>query len=212
VVRHRVGIVIPALNESATISNIVKAALAYGLPIVVDDGSTDDTAGLATEAGAIVVSHEKNRGYDEALNSGFKKAAESDCETIITLDADGQHNPDLIGAFIEKIDAGADMVVGIRDHRQRLGEHLFAFYTNYRFGIRDPLCGIKAYRTGIYKALGHFDSYGSIGTELMIYAARKSYNIDQLPFEVMEREGQSRCGQTLQGNFKIFRALFLAMS
>ena len=210
-VRHRVGIVIPALNESATISNVVKAAMAYGLPIVVDDGSTDDTARLASEAGAVVVSHEQNRGYDEALNSGFRKAVESDCEIIITLDADGQHNPDLIAAFIEKIDAGADMVVGIRDHLQRLGEHLFAFYTNYRFGIKDPLSGIKAYRSSLYKALGHFDSYGSIGTELMIYAARNTYKIDQLPFEVMERQGQSRFGQTIQGNFKIFRALFLAM-
>lgn len=211
-VRHRVGIIIPALNEAATISNIVKLARAYGSPIVVDDGSTDYTAQLATEAGAIVVSHERTRGYDEALNSGFKKAAESDCEIIITLDADGQHNPKLLAAFIEKIDAGADMVVGIRDYRQRLGEHLFAIYTNCRFGIKDPLCGIKAYRTGIYKALGHFDSYGSIGTELMIFAARNSYKIDQLPFAVMAREGQSRFGQTLQGNFKIFRALFLAMS
>ena len=210
-VRHRVGIVIPALNESATISTVVKAALAYGSPIVIDDGSTDDTASLASEAGAIVVSHVRNRGYDEALNSGFEQAAASDCEIVITLDADGQHNPALIAAFIEKIDAGADMVIGISNHRQRLGEHLFALYTNYRFGIEDPLCGIKAYRTGIYRALGHFDSYGSIGTELMIYAARNSYKIDQLPCEVMERKGQSRFGQTLQGNFKIFRALFLAM-
>ena len=210
-VRHRVGIVIPALNESATISNVVRAAQSYGLPIVVDDGSTDDTAGLAAEAGAVVVSHEQNRGYDEALNSGFRKAAESDCEIIITLDADGQHNPDLIAGFIEKIDAGADMVVGIRDHFQRLGEHLFARYTNYRFGIKDPLSGIKAYRSSLYKSLGHFDSYGSIGTELMIYAARNTYKVDQLSFKVMDRQGQSRFGQTLQGNYKIFRALFLAM-
>lgn len=210
-VRHRVGIVIPALNESATISNVVRAALAYGLPIVVDDGSSDDTARLATEAGAIVVSHEHNRGYDEALNSGFSKAVERDCEIIITLDADGQHNPDLIAEFIEKIDAGADMVVGIRDRMQRLGERLFALYTNYRFGIKDPLSGIKVYRSSLYKALGHFDSYGSIGTELMIYAAKNTYKIDQVAFEVMERQGRSRFGQTLQGNYKIFRALFLAM-
>ena len=199
------------MNESATISNVVGAAMAYGLPIVVNDGSTDQTACLATEAGAVVVSHEQNRGYDEALNSGFEKAAESGCEIIITLDADGQHNPALIAGFIEKIDAGADMVVGIRDQFQRLGEHLFALYTNYRFGIKDPLSGIKAYRCSLYKELGHFDSYGSIGTELMIYAARNSYKIDQSPFEVMDRQGQSRFGQTLQGNFKIFRALFLAM-
>ena len=97
-------------------------------------------------------------------------------------------------------------------HFQRLGEHMFALYTNYRFGIKDPLSGIKAYRSSLYQALGHFDSYGSIGTELMIYAARNTYKVDQLPFEVMERQGQSRFGQTLQGNFKIFRALLRAMA
>ena len=209
--RSRVGIVIPALNESATISGVVKSALAYGSPIVVDDGSIDDTASYARKAGAIVVSHEQNLGYDEALNSGFKKAAERNSEIVITLDADGQHDPDLMASFIDKIDAGADMVIGIRNHQQRLGEHLFALYTNWRFGIKDPLCGMKAYRTTIYKALGHFDSYGSIGTELMIYAARNAYRIDQLPFNVMERKGQSRFGQSIQANYKIVRAMLLAM-
>ena len=125
-VRSRVAIVIPAWNEAATISGVVKTALAHGIPIVVDDDSTDDTARLAKQAGAVVVSHERNRGYDEALNSGFKQAAASDHEIVITLDADGQHDPDLVAEFIDKIEAGADMVIGIRDHRQRLAEHLFA--------------------------------------------------------------------------------------
>lgn len=202
---------IPAWNESATISNVVKTSLAYGIPIVVDDGSTDGTAGIAKQAGATVVSHKENRGYDEALNSGFKQAAASDCEIVITLDADGQHNPDLIGAFIDRINAGADMVMGERNQRQRLSEHLFAWYTIYRFGIKDPLCGMKAYRMKLYRALGHFDSYGSIGTELMLYAASNGYRIDQLTFDVMERKDQPRFGQTIQANYKIFRALFFAV-
>ena len=72
--KYRVGIVIPALNESATIVGIVKAVGKYGIPIVIDDGSTDNTAEWALQVGAVVVSHEKNQGYDVALNSGFKKA------------------------------------------------------------------------------------------------------------------------------------------
>ena len=74
--RSRIGIVIPALNESLTIENIVKTVVKYGLPIVVDDGSVDDTSKLAVSAGAVVVSHLQNCGYDCALNSGFKKADE----------------------------------------------------------------------------------------------------------------------------------------
>lgn len=208
--RSRVAIVIPALNESATIAGVVGAAGRYGLPIVVDDGSTDNTAALAAQAGAVVVSHENNQGYDAALNSGFKKAAELGSEIIITVDADGQHDPSLIQKFINAIDAGADVVAGIRSRRQRFAEHLFAWYTNWQFRIKDPLCGMKAYRTAVYEAQGHFDAYGSIGTELMIFALKHGYRLGQIEFEVREREGQSRFGQVLAGNFKIIRALLLA--
>lgn len=208
--RFRVGIVIPALNESATIAVIVEVVKKYGVPIVVDDGSTDNTADLARQAGGIVVSHECNRGYDAALDSGFRKASEIACEVIITVDADGQHDPSLINKFIERIDAGAEVVVGTRSARQRLAEHVFAWYTRSRFGIHDPLCGMKAYKTSVYRALGHFDAYGSIGTELMIFAAKNGYRIDQIPFEVRDRIGESRFGKVLSGNYKIFRAMTLS--
>ena len=125
----RVGIVIPALNESATITSIVEAVGKYGVPIVVDDGSTDNTASLALGSGAVVVVHEVNRGYDVALNSGFIKAAELGSKIIITVDADGQHDPLLIQQFIDAIELGADVVVGVRSRRQRFAEHLFAWYS-----------------------------------------------------------------------------------
>ncbi len=208
--RSRVVIVIPALNESASIVGVVEAAARYGIPIVVDDGSTDNTAALATQAGAMVVSHESNQGYDAALNAGFKKAAELGSEIIITIDADGQHDPSLIQKFVNAIDAGADVVVGIRSRRQRFAEHIFAWYTHWHFGIKDPLCGMKAYRTVVYEVLGHFDAYGSIGTELTIFAAKRGYRLGQIEFEVREREGQSRFGQVLAGNYKILRSIFIA--
>lgn len=209
--RSRVGIVIPALNESATILGVVEAVVIYGVPIVVDDGSTDDTAVLARQAGAVVVSHERNRGYDAALNSGFIKAAALGSDVIITLDADGQHDPALLQKFIDQIDAGADVVIGIRSRRQRLAEHLFAWYANLRFGIKDPLCGMKAYRTWVYEALGHFDSYGSIGTELMIFAAKRGCRLSQISLDVRERKDQSRFGRVLAGNYRIIRAMLFSV-
>lgn len=208
--RSRIGIVIPALNESATIDAVVAAAGRYGTPIVVDDGSTDGTGTLALQAGAIVVTHEANRGYDAAINSGFKKAADSGCDLIITLDADGQHDPTLIQKFITEINAGADVVIGRRNTRQRLAEHIFAWYTQFTYGVLDPLCGMKAYRKKVYQSLGHFDSYGSVGTELMLFAAKNSFQICEVPFIVRERVGASRFGQNLSGNIKIFRALLLS--
>jgi glycosyltransferase involved in cell wall biosynthesis len=211
-VRHRVGVVIPALNESPTIARIVMAVKHYGIPVVVDDGSIDNTAELSLESGAVVVTHEKKQGYDSALNSGFKKAAQLGCKIVITIDADGQHDPSLIQRFIDIIDSGADIVVGVRNSRQRFAEHMFAWYTDLRYGIEDPLCGMKAYRINIYEELGHFDSYGSIGTELMLFAAKKGYKINQIGFNVHERSGQSRFGKMLVGNYKIIRAMIIGAS
>jgi glycosyltransferase involved in cell wall biosynthesis len=209
--KYRVGIVIPALNESLTITAVVEAVGKYGVPIVVDDGSTDNTAELALRSGAVVVMHEKNYGYDAALNSGFKKAEELGKKIIITVDADGQHDPSLIQEFIDAIDSGSDIVVGIRSKQQRFLEYLFAWYAVLRFGIKDPLCGMKAYRTTVYKELGYFDSYGSIGTELMIFAVKKGYRLEQIAFDLQDRIDKPRFGKMLSGNYKIMRAMILSI-
>jgi glycosyltransferase involved in cell wall biosynthesis len=209
--RSRIAIVIPALNESSTITDVVIGIGAYGIPIVVDDGSSDDTANLAKLAGAYVVSHEKNMGYDSALNTGFKLAFELGSEIIITADADGQHDPSLITRFINSIDAGFDVVIGIRSRRQRFAEHMFAWYSNVIYGIRDPLCGMKAYRTSVYNKQGYFDSCGSIGTQLAIFAAKNNYRIKQINIKVRERNGKPRFGKLLEGNYKIIRAMLQTM-
>ena len=208
---HRVGIVIPAFNESKTILGIVGKASKYGVAIVVDDGSSDDTAALAAMGGAVVVSHKTNRGYDAALNSGFEKAAQLGCETVISLDADGQHSPFLIQKFITEIDLGNDLVLGVRSSLPRFAEQLFSQYTNVFFGIKDPLCGMKGYRLALYKELGYFDSYRSIGTELMFFAARRGFRISQVPFNVNQRDGQSRFGSIIGANCKILRAFILSI-
>ena len=209
--RLRIALVIPALNEAATIAAVVKGALRYGTCVVVDDGSTDTTAEVARKAGALVVSHATNQGYDAALGSGCRVAAAIPCDAIITLDADGQHNPALLSQFVDSLNNGSEMVLGVRSRRPRIAEHVFAWYTNWRFGIADPLCGMKAYRIGLYQALGYFDQQGSIGTELMLFAARRGFKIASVRFNVGERLGQPRFGRKLSANLKIFRALWLAM-
>ncbi len=209
--RHRIGIVIPALNEAATIVGVASSASQYGMPIVVDDGSSDETSDLAKAANARVVRHDTSRGYDQALNSGFARASELGCEYVVTMDADGQHDPTVLSSFIQALDAGADVVVGIRDRRQRLAEHVFSWVSSAKWGIRDPLCGMKAYRLGVYKGLGHFDSYGSIGTELAIYAAKRGKKIAQLPVKTRERSGEPRFGRRYSANRKILRALWLSL-
>lgn len=208
--RSRLGIVIPAHNEEHSIDSIVRKCRNYGIPIVVDDGSSDCTAKISKSEGAEVVSHRINQGYDAALDSGFHRASELGCEFVVTIDADGQHNPELIEKYFASLDNGTDIVIGIRDKRQRLAEHIFAFLTEALYGISDPLCGLKGYRMSVYRALGHFDSYGSIGTELALFAVRSGYQFKQIPISVNERIDSPRFGRKLYANYKIFRALLLS--
>lgn len=209
--RSRVAVVIPALNEAATIARIVEAVAVYGRPLVVDDGSIDGTGKLAQDAGAEVIRHDANRGYDAALESGFAAAAARGYDCIVTMDADGQHQPHLIAEFVQQLDTGAHVVAGIRDRRQRLGEHLFAWFGGRLWGLHDPLCGMKAYRCSVYRALGHFDSYGSIGTELCLFAARAGLPIVQLPVPTLDRQDRPRFGRRWSANLKIMRALAIAL-
>jgi glycosyltransferase involved in cell wall biosynthesis len=209
--RPRVAVIIPALNEAATIGDVVVAASAVGHPIVVDDGSSDFTADVAKGAGATVVRHAVNTGYDGALNSGFAKAAALGCRYLVTMDADGQHDAATITPFIDALDRGASVVIGIRDRHQRVTESLFASVGRARWGIHDPLCGMKAYRVEVWEALGHFDSFGSIGTELAVFAASCGDPIVQLPVSTRDRAGRPRFGSLLRANAKILRALIIAV-
>jgi glycosyltransferase involved in cell wall biosynthesis len=208
--RSRIAVVIPALNENETIGSIVERAREFALPVVVDDGSSDDTGERARAAGAEVVTNSVNQGYDRALDAGFRRAAQMGCEYIITMDADGQHDPHVLSAFIAAL-ADADVVLGVRDRRPRFAESLFGFVAFIRWRLQDPLCGLKAYRTDLFLELGHFDSYGSIGTELALYAARHGKRVAQIPIRTRERAGSPRFGRVLSANLRILRALWLGM-
>lgn len=209
--RSRVGIVIPAFNEGETIGKVVLKCREYGVPIVVDDGSSDRTCEVSHQEGAEVVCHGANRGYDAALNSGFIKASELQCKYVITIDADGQHDPELLGKVAALLEHDADIVIGNRDQRQRFAELCFGMLTKFLYGISDPLCGLKGYRMKVYDALGHFDSYDSVGTELALFAVRSGYLLRQIPITVHERHGSPRFGRKLNANYKIFRAMWLSL-
>jgi len=209
--RSELAIVIPALNEENTISSIVHGVNEYGSVIVIDDGSTDLTNQYASEAGAHVVSHKLNKGYDEALNSGFKYAAANNFKYVITFDADGQHRAELIKKFADSLLEKNDLVMGMRDKKARISEKLFGFLTSKFYNVSDPLCGIKAYTIDLYNELGHFDSYGSIGTELLLYALKKGKKISEIAVNVQEREDNPRFANLFSANMKILRAMIIGL-
>jgi glycosyltransferase involved in cell wall biosynthesis len=209
--RSRVAIVVPALNESATIAQVVERVGRYGTTVVVDDGSTDGTGSLAQRAGASVVRHDRNRGYDAALESGFAQAAVLGCDYVITIDADGQHNPAQLAEYIAQLDAGADLVLGVRDRQQRLAEHVFAWVAQRVWKVADPLCGMKGYRLALYQRCGHFDSFRSIGTELALRSLAGGARVAQMPVLTRDRRDAPRFANRLSANGKILRALLILL-
>ncbi len=208
----KTAIVIPAYNEAQTIGRVVGSVKPFGLPIVVDDQSTDESGRLAAEAGADVVRHERNKGYDGALQSGFERAAELGMDAVVTFDADGQHDPAVLAEVVQALESGrADLVIGVRPRAARFSEALFGLYARLRFGVPDILCGLKGYRMRLYIEHGRFDGTGSVGTELALAALRKGARFVTVRAPIRPGRGGSRFGAALSANCRILRALALGV-
>ncbi|MFH1621481.1 MAG: glycosyltransferase family 2 protein [Patescibacteria group bacterium] len=203
--------VIPAYNEGWTIAKVIQGVRqVVDVVVVVDDCSKDDTCIKASSAGAYVIRHETNGGYDKSIEDGFKEAAKLGAGVIVTCDADGQHRPEDISKVLEPILKGdADVVAGQRNKLSRFGEKIFAIYARWRFGLHDPLCGLKAYRREVYDKVGYFDTFNSIGTQLLVEAWKNGYSIANVSVIVLPRPDESRFyAKLFRANVKILKAMF----
>jgi len=111
---------IPAHDEEPRIGAVVETAIRHLPVIVVDDGSTDGTGAVARAVGATVIDQRPNQGKGAALRTGFRRALDDGAEAILTLDADGQHDPAEIPAFLAAWDAARrqpELVIGRRNFR-----------------------------------------------------------------------------------------------
>jgi glycosyltransferase involved in cell wall biosynthesis len=114
--RPRIVALIPGYQEGPRIAVVVAGARRSLPVVVVDDGSTDDTAAQAEKAGAIVLVQRPNAGKGAALRTGFRHALDHGAAAVVTLDADGQHDPSEIPAFLAAFeDSGAALIIGRRD-------------------------------------------------------------------------------------------------
>jgi glycosyltransferase involved in cell wall biosynthesis len=210
---RRSVVLIPALNEASTITSVVQGVLPYGTPLVVSDGSSDDTAELARAAGAEVVELPKNRGYERALDVGFSHAVDHGASEVITFDADGQFDSEILGVVKAAMsDPDVRLVIGIRPEFARFGEWLFGMYTQMRFGVSDILCGVKGYSVSLQKEYGRFGSGSSVGTELALYGLRRNVRFVKVPAPVRSRfDSASRFGFGWRANKQILHALWHAV-
>jgi len=208
-VNKKVVVVIPALNEKDTIVDVIRGVKRYvDEIIIVDDASTDETASLAQEQGAVVFCHDKTQGYDKSIDDGFVLAEKRGASVIVTFDADGQHNPEDIPIIIEPILKGeADVVVGKRPHYARITEYFFKIISEKRVGVKDPLCGLKSYRVEVYRDVGCFDKISSIGTQLMFDAKKRGYRVVERDIRINARTDHSRFGNKIRANRRILGAI-----
>ena len=154
----KVVIVIPAYNEEKTIGGVVSVAKQFGKVIVINDASSDNTAPMARKYGATVISHAKNMGLGASIRDGFKEALRNGADFVITLDADGQHDPKDIPRLIEKLNESYDFVLGERNlsrypFTKKFGNFFLNLATNLVSGtaIRDTESGFRAIKSEALK-------------------------------------------------------------
>jgi glycosyltransferase involved in cell wall biosynthesis len=186
---------IPAFNEEKTIAKVViKTQKHVDKVIVCDDGSTDMTGVIAEKLGAIVLRHPRNLGYGEALRTLFKSALELSPDIAVTLDADGQHDPDEMPRLIEPIAAGeADIVIGSRflgeaktpSYRQ-VGIKLITRISNIstKLNLIDAQSGYRAYSRKALELVIPSEMDMGASTEILEKASQHAIRIKEVPVNI----------------------------
>jgi len=189
---------IPAFNEEKTIAKVVLLARRHADRVVIcDDGSMDMTAEIAERLGALVVRHDKNMGKGVALRTALEYLKQLNPDVVVTMDGDGQHDPDGIPRLLEPIIRGeADLVIGSRyvegsetdaPFYRRLGLKLVNSVSR-RSGkgvVRDTQSGFRAYSTKVLDLMQQCEAEGyGIETEQLAVAVRNGLRVVEVPIAV----------------------------
>jgi glycosyltransferase involved in cell wall biosynthesis len=182
--------IIPCYNEEFTIASIIiKAKNFVDEVLVIDDGSTDDTAKIAKNAGAKVVSHRRNEGKTAGIRTGFTYALANNFDYVITLDGDAQHNPNEIPLLLNNLrNNGSDIILGIRFGKntemplwRKFGKRILDYTTSLGNGgfVTDSQCGFRAFnRRAIENLVEQLNGKGfSVESEQLIRAHELGLNI-----------------------------------
>jgi Glycosyltransferases involved in cell wall biogenesis len=194
---------IPAFNEEKYIAKVVLRSKKHADEVVViDDGSQDMTAQIAMQMGAKVIRHARNLGKGEALRTLFEYAIERKADVLITLDGDGQHDPDEIPKLVAPILEGYDIVIGSRFLNKtsvplyrRFGNKLLNRATNIaldkKMELSDTQSGFRAYRVSVLEELIPSERGMGADSEIAIKAARLGLRIKEVPISVTYGEDTS---------------------
>lgn len=200
----RVAALIPAYNVAPAVAAVVRGAadaVGPGHVYVVDDGSRDDTGAVARAAGATVFTQPENRGKGRALARGFDELVARSYDAVVTLDADGQHDPALIPQLVETARrTRADLVVGSRMRNTRgmpllrvVVNHAMSWFISALAGrwVEDSQSGYRLHRTRLLRAVRLVTDRYETETEILIKAGRRRFRFAACPIPTIYGEERS---------------------
>jgi len=211
----RITIILPAYNEGKAVGGVIEQLKALQLDceiLVIDDCSQDDTGQAAEQAGARVIRHPYNKGNGASIKTGIRNAAG---DIIVTMDADGQHDPDDVPRLVKDI-GEYDMVVGARNHssegswHRNLANRIYNRLASYlcAFNIRDLTSGFRAVkREAARKFIYLLPNRFSYPTTITMSLIKGGFNVKYEPIKVVKRVGRSKI-KLLHDGAKFFIIIF----
>lgn len=220
--------IVPAFNEQGSVGAVVRAikhARADFDVVVIDDGSTDDTASQAWEAGAAVISHPFNLGIGASVQCGLQHAYTHDYQVAVQVDGDGQHDPAFLQALLDAIEDGADVAWGSRfigdgdypmSFPRRVGRRVFAVIMSLivRQRITDPTSGFRMLNRRAIKmfALDYPNDYPEVEAIQLMHSSGLVFR--EVPVRMRERQaGQSSitAAQSVYYMVKVLLAVLIGL-
>ena len=203
---------IPCLNEGQFIGDIVARSSKYvDTAVVIDDGSTDNTSEVAKGAGAEVIRHERSRGAGAATKSAFQAAKTNNADILVTLDGDGQHDPNEIPLLLAPIlSSEADLVIGSRflqadlikaPKYRKFGIDVITWLYNLgsKKKVSDSQSCFRAYSRKLLEAVTITEDGFSFSVEVLIQARRKDLVITEVPISCIYHSQGSSLNPIIHG-------------
>ena len=192
---NEICVLIPAYNADRTIGNLIDKVKKHPVDIIiVEDGSNDRTYEIIKDKGVVVLRHSRRKGKGDALKTGFRYARKFQYKAVITLDADGQHDPDDIPEFISSFNISGKMQIGSRMHQagliplgRALAIKVANFFVSYAAGqfIEDTQCGYRLYPLSLIRQIDLRTRGYTCETEFLIKAGVYGHRFQSIPVKVI---------------------------
>lgn len=192
---YKIIFIIPARNEAKTIKSLIIKIKKFYKIVVINDNSTDLTAKIAKDAGAVVINNSfYNPGYQSAIFKGLIYAKKKKYDLAISCDADGQHRIKDMFRLITLFSDDVDLLLTSRSNINRVSEKIFNFFYKIIWSIQDPLSGLKGYNLGKIKYIYLKNRKQTLTTSLPIILKKniRFHNFKEMKIHIIKRKDISR--------------------